>query len=370
MDAGMQLPYSEKLNTASLARLFDNKSESYKLFWFKAILHEVGMGRSVISFRDLIERMIVDAWYMVSEYKLNLGPADNLEKTVLYIAKKENFLPTEKEEVLLSYLHSSEDKELRRLMNVLSQNVPYRLQAPLIATPASKLWYRTSAITDYINSQNGVMYLIEHNGSLENRIIINDLWMEYLKGNLGILTGWTDFNLITYLQRRNPTVPGISNKIYPPQERKLTVATQYWKYMIQQGGVRDIYSGEELTTRGLSIDHFVPWSYVASDELWNLIPTEKSINSSKSNNLPDWDAYFGKLAHAEYDAYLLTLRDSRALDLFKKCARENLNNEEVRHRLYREGQTEQHFTNQLEELILPIYESARNLGFKQWTYQR
>ena len=104
----MNVPESEKVNTTSLARLFDNKSESYKLFWFKAILHEVAKDRSEIPFRELIERMIVDAWYMVSEYKLNLGPADTLEKTVLYIASKEDFLPTEKEEVLLSYLQSSE----------------------------------------------------------------------------------------------------------------------------------------------------------------------------------------------------------------------------------------------------------------------
>ena len=365
----MQIPYSEKLNTASLARLFDNKSESYKLFWFKAILHEVGLGRTTISFRELIERMIVDAWYMVSEYKLNLGPADNLEKTVLYIAEKENFLPTEKEDVILSCLHSSDDRELRRLMTVLAQNVPYRLQAPLIQAPDSKMWYRTSAISDYINSQEGVMYLIEHNGSLDSRIIIDELWMEYLQSNLGILIGWTDFNLITYLQRRNPTVPGISNKIYPPQERKLTAATNYWKHIIQVSDVRDIYSGESLGTKGLSIDHFVPWSYVASDELWNLIPTAKSINSSKSNNLPDWDTYFGRLAHAEYDAYLLTGKDERAAALFDKCAKENLNNEEVRYRLFLQGQTEQHFTNQLEELLLPIYESARNMGFRKGTYQ-
>ena len=365
----MQIPYSEKLNTTSLARIFDNKSESYKLFWFKAILHEVGLGKSVIPFRELIERMIVDAWYMVSEYKLNLGPADNLEKTVLYISEKENFLPTEKEEVLLSYLHSSDDRELKRLMTVLSQNVPYRLQAPLIQTPDSKLWYRNSAISDYINSQDGIIYLIEHKGGLNSRIIIDTLWMDYLQSNLGILIGWTDFNLITYLQRRNPTVPGISNKIYPPQERKLTLATNYWKYIIQHGSVRDIYSGEELSTRGISIDHFVPWSYVASDELWNLIPTEKSINSSKSNNLPDWDTYFSRLAHAEYDAYLFTGNDERASMLFDKCAKENLNNEEVRYRLYKQGQTEQHFTNQLEELLLPIYESARNMGFRKWTYQ-
>ena len=98
------IPQSEKVNTASLARIFDNKSESYKLFWFKAILHEVSRGRNDIPFRELIERMIVDAWYTVSEYKLNLGPADTLEKTVLYISSKTNFLPTEKEEVLLAYL--------------------------------------------------------------------------------------------------------------------------------------------------------------------------------------------------------------------------------------------------------------------------
>ncbi|MBR3201522.1 MAG: HNH endonuclease [Mogibacterium sp.] len=365
----MQLPYSEKLNTASLARIFDNKSESYKLFWFKAILHEVGLGRSTISFRDLIERMIVDAWYMVSEYKLNLGPADNLEKTVLYIAEKEGFLPTEKEEVLLSYLRDSDDKTLKYNMQVLSLNVPYRLQAPLITSPDPKLWNKLNAIADYINSQDGVMYLIERKRSVDSRIIIDDLWMDYLQSNLGILIGWTDFNLITYLQRRNPTVPGISNKIYPPQERKLTAATNYWKYIIQQGSVRDIYSGVELNTRGLSIDHFVPWSYVASDELWNLIPTEKSINSSKSNNLPDWDKYFSRLAHAEYNAYLFTGNDERASMLFEKCAKENLNNEEVRYRLYKQGQTEQHFTNQLEELLLPIYESARNMGFRKWTYQ-
>ena len=194
----MQIPYSEKLNTASLARIFDNKSESYKLFWFKAILHEVGLGKNKLSFQELVERMIVDAWYMVSEYKLNLGPADTLEKTVMYISEKESFKPTEKENVLISYLHNTEDKELRNYMKVLCLNVPYRLQAPLIPTPDSKLWYRTRAMADYINAQDGIMYVIEHRGSLDNRIIIDDNWMEYLVSNLGILTGWTDYNLITY----------------------------------------------------------------------------------------------------------------------------------------------------------------------------
>ena len=78
----MQLPRSESLNIASLSRLFDNKSECYKLFWFQAILAHVCRGQELISFEQLIDEMIADAWYMVTEYHLNLGPRDTLEKAV------------------------------------------------------------------------------------------------------------------------------------------------------------------------------------------------------------------------------------------------------------------------------------------------
>lgn len=67
--------------------------------------------------------------------------------------------------------------------------------------------------------------------------------------------------------------------------------------------VREIYGHNEIETGDMSIDHFVPWSYVAHDELWNLHPTTRSINSSKSNNLPDWDIYFPELAKLEYLSY-------------------------------------------------------------------
>ena len=70
----MQLPKSEQLNIAGLSRLFDNKAECYKLFWFQAILNHVCRGRQEIRFEELIDDMIANAWYMVTEYHLNLGP--------------------------------------------------------------------------------------------------------------------------------------------------------------------------------------------------------------------------------------------------------------------------------------------------------
>ena len=76
----MQLPKSEQLNIASLSRLFDNKAECYKLFWFQAILNHVCKGQQEIRFEELIDDMIANAWYMVTEYHLNLGPGISWRK--------------------------------------------------------------------------------------------------------------------------------------------------------------------------------------------------------------------------------------------------------------------------------------------------
>ena len=54
----MQLPKSEQLNIASLSRLFDNKAECYKLFWFQAILNHVCKGQQEIRFEELIDDMM------------------------------------------------------------------------------------------------------------------------------------------------------------------------------------------------------------------------------------------------------------------------------------------------------------------------
>ncbi len=93
------LPFDEKLNIGYLSRLFDDTSNCYKFFWFQAILGKLSEDKTSFSFDELINEMIADAWYMVSEYKLRLGPAgvtDNLEEAVKYIGSIKDFLPSEK----------------------------------------------------------------------------------------------------------------------------------------------------------------------------------------------------------------------------------------------------------------------------------
>ena len=89
----MHLPQSEELEVQYLSRLFDNTSECYKFFWFQAIVTKVLEGKNTITYEELIDEMIADAWYMVTEYHLNLGPKDTLERLVHYISSISNIAP-------------------------------------------------------------------------------------------------------------------------------------------------------------------------------------------------------------------------------------------------------------------------------------
>jgi CRISPR/Cas system Type II protein with McrA/HNH and RuvC-like nuclease domain len=45
-------------------------------------------------------------------------------------------------------------------------------------------------------------------------------------------------------------------------------------------------TGKKIKDGDLSIDHVIPWSYIYSDDLWNLVFVSKSQNSSKGNRIP------------------------------------------------------------------------------------
>ena len=49
--------------------------------------------------------------------------------------------------------------------------------------------------------------------------------------------------------------------------------------------ITDPETGEKIDNE-LSIDHVIPWSYLFSDDIWNLVYMKKSENSSKSNKIP------------------------------------------------------------------------------------
>ncbi len=372
----MKLPYSEELNIGYLSRLFDNTTNCYKFFWFQAILRKIDCKHNQFSFEELINEMIVDAWYMVSEYHLRLGPigiTDNLEEIIKYIHENHNLRPSEKREKIISFLNGTEDKRIAKYKSDLTLNVPYRLQVPFYdeITIERNMWGSSKKqLTEEINRQRRLMYYFILINGLGTVIEVDTLWAEYLYKHKEILKGWTQLKLIQYLQNKNPSVPGIADKIEAPIVRDIDRVRKYWKLIIQiDPSLRDIYGDMSLESEVISVDHFVPWQYVAHDELWNLHPTTRSINSSKSNQLPSWAMYFEGLSEIEYRAYQLMQENELVAHEFSKIAPYHLNNQEIRNQLYTKDLSAPDYKTRLEHVIRPVFESAQNCGFKEWVYE-
>jgi len=108
------------------------------------------------------------------------------------------------------------------------------------------------------------------------------------------------------MQARNPNIPNVVNKLFMPQQRdSLTKQIQYWKTILTHQEIKCIYSKIRLDKDKISLDHYLPWSFVVHDQLWNLVPTTPSVNSSKSNNLPSEKYFqdFVKLQHLGLNIY-------------------------------------------------------------------
>ena len=101
------------------------------------------------------------------------------------------------------------------------------------------------------------------------------------------------FDLINYrwgmiLETFN-TSPRINKKvrIIDEQEVKRNSLLKFRKYLDVENPTRKCFlCGKDIEDGELSIDHVIPWSYLYSDDLWNLVYVHKSCNSSKSNIIP------------------------------------------------------------------------------------
>ncbi len=372
LDNNSILPETDNLPVHLLAGIFKDKNQSYKLFWFQAILDFVSDGKFIVTYEKLIHKMVAQAWYMVMEYHLNLGPADALEILINQVRNTSGLLPTAKEKEVIQFLKTSEDENIKKAKQKLVLNVPYRLQAPFLGKLTESEWRDYHFIEEKAKQNDRLLYYYEQLSGKERQIRINENWISYLQKNEAILRGWIQNELIQYLQRRNPNVPGIPFKIHPPEKRDLKAAMNFWSAVIGHHEMNDIYTGKLLNRENfdelgkIHIDHFIPWSYLASDEVWNLTPTFAKINISKSNQVPSQKIDIELLSRQHYMAFQIAQSNKEIKKLFDVFTRKNLNNTELKSRLYSGGISEKLFTENIMTLIEPICQTAKNLGFMEW----
>ncbi|MCD2501101.1 HNH endonuclease [Clostridium sp. NSJ-145] len=364
------LPKDDEVNITYLNEAFNSMNTSYKIFCFKAIYDEIILDNYCIDFKTLACRMIESVWYPLLKYKLNLGKQDQLQKIVNEINTKGTIKTNIESIKLLKILKQEVDD---KLVDELLKYVIYRLIRPTFSKEIKNIK------TDYAQ-QNAIMNLCENNfeciyrvDSKNRMIYVNSCWFKYIKRNQNIINGWMRYKLIEFLQKRNPNVPAIINKIDVEVTRDLKEATRLWKSIVEHIKIYDIYTGDLITAKEfeiknlMSVDHFIPWSFIGHDMLWNLIPTFKNINSSKSDNLPEWEIYFDKFVKQQYHLFcFLRVNASKYkkiledyLEIFNSYDINNITNKET------SISYNDFYVNMLHTLQ-PLYQIAYNQGFTIW----
>ena len=332
---------------------------SYKLYWFWGLLDIIKEFPSEkpinIEFDDIIKRMIALCWYTLLEYRLNFGAADNLEQAVLCIENRTKLNKFSSKADILQTLDSTGDKNIVIFIKDFRKYVPYRFLSTFIPNPTGIKGHKKNAFIEKESKRiPDVPYAITG-----NTCVMDLRWLEYFFINNAILTGWTKLRLVSFLQARNPNVPAIPEKLEAPHQRKLTTARKYWKEFLFANPSRDIFNSTPLEKSSISIDHFIPWSFVLHDRIWNLIPTSREINSSKGNKLPPWDRFFVPFADLQFNAYEWHQKRNTSKKILEDFLIINPRGIEI-------NITRNSFRNILENTLQPVYRIAANQGFGVW----
>ena len=300
--------YYNQLDIEAFSQMMKDPSYCYKFYWLEAVVHIISEGKNETTFDEIIDEMIANAWYSVREFHIHLSgiQADGLVRDGL-------------ERAILQLTELSD-----------------------LPANASK-----------IEIKNAIR---EHQAGL--------------KKAKEQLTNMVPYRALAGFFTRSNEVPGLIYKLAPRDEkmRKLSNVRKLWQGIMKVQEIRDIFTGQPVKETQYDVDHFIPWSFVMNDELWNLMPMDSSLNSAKSNRLPKWNPFFEVFAGNQYLMYEMINERPDLHKRFEACYRDNLHSIWAGQELYRKGNSREVFYNILERNMMPVYDSARRQGYEIWNY--
>ena len=370
--------YQNNLDLEGFSNMMKDPSYCYKFYWLEAIVNLISEGIEETTFNDIIDEMISNAWYSVVEFHIHLSGVvsgtikDGLERAVLKLCDISD-LKSSASKMEIKDAIKTHNTELLQEKKQLTNMVPYRALAGFFARHDQNVkWDSITRLISYIEEFNKTYeqmpYILGTSPNLQKEVIFSKDWIRMIQDNTVAILGWIQYEKVKWLQNNNPDVPGLVYKLAPLNEkmRKLANVRKLWTSIMDLHEIHDVFTEDVIKVDDFDVDHFVPWSFVMNDELWNLMPMDSGLNSSKSNKLPKWDPFFKKFAENQYIMYEEIYSQEAIRKLFEKCYRDNLHSIWANQELYRQGNSREVFYKILETNMKPVYDSARRQGYQLW----
>ncbi len=371
--------YYNTLDIESFSLMMKDPSYCYKFYWLEAIVRLISEGLRETNFDTVIDEMICNAWHSVREFHIHLSGMqadgqvrDGLERAIMRLTELSG-LPANASKVEIKNAIQRHNRELKGYKEQLTNMVPYRALAGFFnksEEPAE--WGSVRRLTAYIERINREVvllpYILGTESKLQKTIYFQESWIEMIQDHTVAILGWIQYEKVKWLQNNNPEVPGLVHKLAPMDEkmRKLNNVRKLWEGILDISEVRDVFTGQPVMPRQYDVDHFIPWSFVMNDELWNLAPMDSALNSAKSNRLPRWEPFFKHFAENQFLMYGLIHEKEGIRKLYEACYRDNLHSLWAGQELYRKGNTKEEFYHILQKNMRPVYDSAKRQGYEVW----
>mgnify|MGYP001314156672 FL=1 len=256
-----------------LTNIISNGSmeNTYKMSWIRSIVETCEkQQKKTIHFDELSPLIFKYYWNQSIFFNLQQGPSIKRKPKIQQLVEKQIRKYKSKHGTQPITFIKVEDKvkiPVKQISTVLKQDVCKRfliLDKKVFNTYKYDLEKRTINILkpELINEYSDILYQL-----------INYRWTQKLEDTDGS-------------PRISKKVRGVDRENTP---KRKTLKPFHEFLDVENPSKRCFITGDTIPKDELSVDHVIPWSYMYSNDLWNLVYVHSSRNSSKNNRLPHED---------------------------------------------------------------------------------
>lgn len=239
---------------------------SYKFVLMKALLESISdiSKKDIIEFKQITRYVVSIYWNLVIRHGLNqLNSTRTKSKIeqILLTYQKDNNIPSN-----WSFEKLVEIQQLELVQLVLPE-------------------YKKYVFGSFYGAFDGTIYSFNKKKEwLQLAKPYVDFFFRYKK----ILMDLTNYHMTIFLAKHN-SEESIENLLTKIQFLSVRESLKEFQKILINTGVKECFYCKK-SLKKIHVDHFIPWSYVQNDVLWNFVLTCPSCNASKSN----------KIAHSRY----------------------------------------------------------------------
>ena len=252
-------------------------ANTYKIMWGKAIIDILEDDQNpTITFEQIAHKMI--SYYWDLEFFFGLKQAPQKEKSPVIVQVVQDIIETYKaDSSTIPDWYIKVDKEIRnypqfdgwvrKIISIMKLDVCHRFMM--------------------VGNSSLPIYLLDKEAET---IIFDSNQVGVIRTNGFVLKQLLNYKLAQLLEQYNDS-PRITQKVRGLSDQQLRRSSlkKYKNILLSitpDQPILDFYTGEVLEQHDISLDHVIPWSFIYSDDIWNLVVTSKSNNSKKRNLTP------------------------------------------------------------------------------------